>query len=76
MNMQTDIRALEIPLAAVHVWRWFVDVDNGRAGESLSYADIEAWGRVCEEIIRPWEARALLAMDLARRAEIQVLTKQ
>ena len=76
MNLPTDMRALDIPLAGRHVWKWFVDVDHGRSGESLSYADIEAWGRVCEEIVRPWEARALLAMDLARRAEIQVLAKQ
>ncbi|WP_426314527.1 phage tail assembly chaperone [Methylobacterium fujisawaense] len=76
--MISDQDRLRIPTEAEHVWAWFWDLERGRrAGfspEPFAYADIAAWARLCGEELRPWEVRALMAMDGARRGEHRRLT--
>jgi hypothetical protein len=77
-GVASDQDRLRIPPAAEHVWAWFWDLEQGRrAGfspEPFGYTDIEAWARLCCEEPRPWEVKALMAMDGARRGEHRRLT--
>ncbi len=62
----------DVPGAASHVWAWFWELDGTRsAGMGLSpigFGEIAAWAGLTGEIIRPWEVRALRAMDAERLA--------
>lgn len=62
----------QIPDGGRHIWDAFWELDCARpSGMSLSpisFSEIQAWSGLCGEIIRPWEVRAIRAMDGERLA--------
>ena len=81
MNLGTDQSVLDLPQAGMHVWEWFWQIEAGRrigqhGPEAFSFTDIDAWARLSDEEPRPWEVRALMAMDGERRDEFVLLTKK
>ena len=65
---------IEVPDCVVHVWNWFWALDAGRAPgmtgpAPLSFVEIDAWRRLMQEDPRPWEIRAIKAMDAAYLSE-------
>ncbi len=67
------------PDLVIHIWAWFLDLHAARAGggmgpSGITYEAILAYQQVTGTIIRPWEARAIKAIDgeyLAIVAETQ-----
>lgn len=53
---------------AEHVWEWFLKLiarrsGTGFGGNPISYAEIDAFGRLTGAHMRPWEIEALCEMD-------------
>jgi hypothetical protein len=64
------LQAGVIPPGAEHVWEAFWDLGahrgaNGFGPAPLTYAEIHARARLLRQEHRPWEIRAIMAMDRA-----------
>jgi hypothetical protein len=59
----------EVPREAEHLVDWFHDLaglhTSGMAVNPLQPSEIEAWARLMQVSLTPWEARTLLRMDQA-----------
>jgi hypothetical protein len=59
-----------VPPAGEHVWEWFWELDKGRSAgmelNRLSWSDLAEWQRVTGVNPKPWELRAIQAMDTYR----------
>lgn len=58
------------PRAAEHIYSiyWQVAAFRDPMGGALLPSEVEAWARLTNTRILPWEARALFVMDAKRRA--------
>lgn len=64
-----------LPWAAAHVWEWFSELNTARHGTGfgvnpISWAELSAWSALTGRTLRPWEVRALRAVDGAYMAEM------
>jgi hypothetical protein len=60
-----------LPAAALHVWKWFAELDaarngNGYAADNLSFTEIGEWAALRRVSVRDWELTALVRMDKIR----------
>lgn len=67
-----DIAAHRLPPLGEGAWTAFWAIERTRQGgmggaQSFTYAEIEAWTRLSQQPLAPWEVEALTAMDSARR---------
>lgn len=58
----------KLPPAAANVWEYFTELDgargsNGFGPNPLSYRDIDAWQRVTQQALDPWELKTILRLD-------------
>jgi hypothetical protein len=62
-----DLTPPDVPAEAGHVWRWFMDLNNGRqAGDlPLTWEAVDAWARLTGRSLTAWEVDALRRMDTA-----------
>lgn len=64
-----QLQAEAVPAAGLHVWEWFWDLraaaPDGFGRSPITYQEIDAWIRCTGLEPRPWEIRAIRAMDLA-----------
>ena len=66
---------IEIDSDCGHVWRWFIMLSAQRGSGAfgpcpISIRDIQAFSSVFGVAVLPWEARAILEMDVAYLAEL------
>jgi hypothetical protein len=66
-----DLLGPDLPLAAAHLWQWFLELDSARGSNGwglnpVGYAEIEAWARLTRRSPAPWEIEILRALDRAR----------
>lgn len=59
----------DIPEAAEHVWRWFLELSQARGSTGfgpapLTYQDIAAWARLTGADPSPWEIGVLKRLDV------------
>ncbi len=64
-------RPFKVPWSALHVWDWFVDLDqtrgsNGPGALRVPFQEIRAWAQLRRAQLRDWELSALLRMDAVR----------
>jgi hypothetical protein len=62
--------AAELPDALAHVWEWFCELSkarsaNGHGLNPISFAEIDAWARVMQTGVTPWEAGLIRRLDAA-----------
>lgn len=58
----------EIPPQLAHVYGWFVEISQGRTGNGfgpnpLTWEGIDAWQRLTETVVRPWEVALIKRLD-------------
>lgn len=68
----TDAAAHRFPPLGEGAWAAFWAIERTRQGgmggaQAFTYAEIEAWTRLADQALAPWEVEALTAMDSARR---------
>lgn len=67
-SARAQLDAAEINPATEHIWAWFFElrssVPDGFSRSPISFQEIDAWIRCTGLDPRPWEVRALRAMDL------------
>lgn len=63
-----------VPPGGAHIWDAFWEIEKTRQASwgplAFTYQEIEAYCRMADDRLRPWEVRILLAMDGARRAAL------
>jgi hypothetical protein len=62
-----DLDGPSLPAAAAYLWRWYVELANATAGETVSHAEIAAWRLLTGRRIAPWELHMITSLDLLRR---------
>ncbi|KNY21594.1 hypothetical protein [Methylobacterium sp. ARG-1] len=62
---------LRLPATGARVWSAFWEIERSRQGgygpQAFTYVEIEAWTRLTAADLAPWQVRALMEMDTARR---------
>lgn len=66
---------------AEHVWEWFLELIARRSagefgGNPISFAEIDAFGRLTGARMRPWEINAICQMDDAYLVALAEKTKR
>lgn len=68
---RTDHADLRLPPLGESLWSAFWRIEQGRQGgmgpQAFTYQDIEAWTRLADHPLSPWEVEIVMAMDVARR---------
>jgi hypothetical protein len=68
-SAQAQLDAATVPAACEHIWGWYWELrastPEGFSRSPVSFQEIDAWIRCMNLEIRPWEIRALRAMDEA-----------
>ena len=60
----------EFPYPLEYLWGWFHELNAGRGGTGfgpakIGWADIMAWAQLTGNVPEPWEAFALMRLDVA-----------
>lgn len=64
-EMPEELDIPDIPDMAGHVWSWFGELVTARQqGAPIPYTEIEAFSRLTNTPMEPWEVRALKALDI------------
>lgn len=68
----TEPAAHRLPPLGEGAWAAFWAIERTRQGgmggaQAFTYVEIEAWTRLADQSLAPWEVEALMAMDSARR---------
>ncbi len=65
--MPEQLKPVEVPECVLHIWDWFAQMSpkrtNGMGVAPITSLEIEAWCRLHEVQITPFEVQALEAID-------------
>lgn len=71
---RANIADLRLPPLGEQVWSAFWRIEQSRQGgfgpQAFTYLEIEAWARLVQNPLAPWEVEAIMSMDVARRAAL------
>jgi hypothetical protein len=67
----TSLADLRLPPLGDPIWSAFWRIEQSRQGgygpQAFTYVELEAWTRLADETLAPWEVEGIMAMDVARR---------
>ncbi len=60
--------APKLPPEGAYLWHYWLELHRARTGSGfavnpLSYSEIEAWARLTDQAVTPWETRVIRAID-------------
>jgi len=71
---QALLNAPRLPTGCEELWSVFCDIHNRRGEGPLSYVEIDAYQRVANRKIAPWELEAIQKADDAYLAQVAART--
>lgn len=65
-----------VPPQVTHILEWFFELSSARTGNGfgpnpLTWTDFDAWARLMNRVVRPWEIEMLRALDRCYLASVK-----